>query len=145
MNPREYYEHIINTMPEGIERRIIYIMRNYIGKEKSIEKGRLVIMLKAHGFFKDAAFSTAERQLRYAIGEINNDPNQKVIIIGSTGNGGYYLPANPEECSVYIATERSRADEVNNKLKSIENKASEIFELVTTPATAEVELQPCLF
>lgn len=119
MNPREYYDHLLATLPQGGEKVILQILRWHIGLEMAIQKPELIEACKHAGAdFKD------ERQLRLKIVELRK---AGIPICASSGESGYFLASSLEEYREFRGREyikkiidmRETVDAMDGQIKAI--------------------------
>ena len=92
-----HLDDILASLPSGLDRAILSILRFHKGKEDAIPRDDLLEMLKMHGW------ETGDRAMRI---QINLLKKQGHPICGASGiGGGYYLARNWKELMEYINTE----------------------------------------
>lgn len=97
LNPRQYYEKLLDDMAPGLERAVLSILRFHIGQAEAIEKDPLILTLENGGFrLKD------ERQVRLAIVRLRK---AGVPVCSSSAEAGYFLPATYQEFSEFVSRE----------------------------------------
>ncbi len=97
LNPRQYYEKLLDDMPPGLDRAVLSILRFHIGLAEAIEKEPLILTLENGGFhLKD------ERQVRIAIVKLRK---AGVPVCSSSAESGYFLPATHQEFTAFVARE----------------------------------------
>jgi hypothetical protein len=82
-NPKEYYEHLLSSMPMGAERSVLRVLASHIGLANSIIKPDLIDACEMLG----SRFSD-ERQLRVTIVKLRKIG---IPICASCGESGYFL------------------------------------------------------
>jgi hypothetical protein len=118
MSPRSFYETLIAQMPAGLERAILRVPSDHIGKENTITKPKLLQDLARLGFHQH------ERQVRECI-EIPR--NHGHLIGASSGDGGYFIIATDEEWQAYYAEENGRAMKILERLSAQKENANKVF------------------
>jgi hypothetical protein len=128
--PSDRRKEIIENMPASLQRAVLRIIDFHSGKANFIPKPDFANQIKELGFCTDKRYTTIERQIRDTSTDINLDETKEVLIIGSTGEGGYFAAETWEEFLEYYNVERHRADEITNKLEIMKRKAIRMFEPV---------------
>ena len=90
------------------------------------------------GFGKEYTFSTLERIVRDVIADMDNDEANNFLIISSTGEGGYFIPATMDEYREFYNVETSRAREIEKRIRATSAKAERIFRC--PPDVAQINL-----
>lgn len=116
--PREFYEELIRSMPAGLERAVLSVLRFHIGKENAVSKKQLLADLTRLGFHQH------ERQVRECIEGLRNHGH---LIGASSGEGGYFIMATDEEWQAWYAEETSRAQKILSRLKAQSANAHKTF------------------
>ena len=110
MEPRAIYAAIQESAPEGIDQRVLEILKQHRGMDNRISRRELV--LHVYGVDLPAGTNLAnnrqDRNIREAIERLRtNHP-----ILSSSGNGGYWYAANQEELDGWIREQESRVREM---------------------------------
>jgi len=106
-------------MPHGLDRAILRVLSQHIGKENAVSKPVLLSTLAMNGF------QVAERQARAAIVDLRKRGH---LICSSSGDGGYYLPASAEEYAEFAQVEyRSKIADMADTLRAMDDGARNIF------------------
>jgi hypothetical protein len=82
-NPKEYYEHLLTTMPMGAERSVLRVLSSHIGLANAVQKPELIDACEMLG----TRFSD-ERQLRATIVKLRKSG---IPACASSGESGYFL------------------------------------------------------
>jgi len=90
MNPREYYDRLIATMPAGADRAVLRVLSFHIGLDNAIKKSDLMSECARIGtHFSD------ERQVRSVI--VEKLRKRGVLICASSGDSGYFIASTLQE------------------------------------------------
>jgi hypothetical protein len=133
ISPHSFYETLIAQMPAGLERAILRVLSDHIGKENTITKPKLLQDLARLGFHQH------ERQARLCIVELRKHGH---LICSSSGDSGYYIASTVEEYEEFAQVEyRSKIVDMSETLRAMDEGAKRVFH---TPA-AEKATQAGLF
>lgn len=123
MNPRIYYEHLIETIPVGTERAVLSVLRFHIGLSNAINKEQLMLALEKTGFKL-----ADERQVRAAIVSLRK---QGVTICSSSTDSGYFLAADGEEFAEFVNREYlKKIRDMSETAQAMQNNARQMFDKV---------------
>jgi len=89
MTTTPYYDHILATMPDGLEKQVYAVMRDYVGKENAITLPMISLVI-----FADDT-ETHKRQVREVIETLRTQYG--IPVCSNSGSAGRYMPANQAE------------------------------------------------
>lgn len=133
-----YYEKIVATMPEGLEKQVFTVLMGHIGSENRISRECLVY--KVFGVLlgkKDLHTSSHDRQVRRAIVNLQN---QGAPIMSDSGKPGYYL-GSAKDREVAIGELVRRRNALDQKIKSLKKASLNVYEsnaITVQPSLLEV-------
>ena len=112
------YDEIIKSMPAGLERAVLTVLKDRIGREHAIKKGELVATVGKLGF------CASERQIRLAIANLRKQGN----LIGSTNQDGYFIIRDLSEWQYVKDSEFSpRIKDLAETVRILDQAAREAF------------------
>ena len=125
MEARAIYETIVLDVPAGIDGKVMDILENHRGKDARI--GRVEMVKAVFGVDLPSGVNLAnnrkDRQIREAIERLR----QRHIILSSSGEGGYWLPASLAEVEEYTGEIVSRARKLEEQARKLEQMAVAAF------------------
>ena len=98
MSTTRFYEDLVKTMPPGLDRAIVQVLKFHIGKDNAIKK---VALLKG---LANLGYKPHERQVRDVIA----DMRLKGWMIGSLSAEGYYFCSTRAEYDEFRAELEAR-------------------------------------
>ena len=113
MSTTSYYDNLLVTMPPGLDRAIVQVLKFHIGKERAIKKADFLKALKNLGF------TPHERQLRDMIA----DMRLKGWMIGSLSAEGYYFCSTRAEYDEFRAELQARKNAIAATLTALDSAA----------------------
>ena len=113
MSTTSYYDNLLVTMPPGLDRAIVQVLKYHIGKEKAIKKAEFLKAIKTLGF------TPHERQLRDMIA----DMRLKGWMIGSLSAEGYYFCSTRAEYDEFRAELQARKNAIAATLTALDSAA----------------------
>jgi hypothetical protein len=120
ISPREYYEHLIDTMPPGLDRAILSILRFHIGLDNAVEKEPLMLELSKTGYGP-----RDERQVRLAIVKLRK---AGVPVCSSSKEAGYFLPLTFAEFEEFVAREYwKKVKDMAETARSMTDNVANVF------------------
>ena len=112
------YDKLIATMPQGLEKAVVQVLKYHVGKEQAIKKDAILADLKNMGY------TPHERQFRDAVRNLRRDG----WLVGSFSADGYFLIANKAEFDQFANTEiRPRIADLSETLSAMETAARQRF------------------
>ncbi len=118
--PRDYYEHLLATMPAGAERTVLRVLSFHVGLANAIQKPDLIDACKQSG----THFSN-ERQIRLSIVNLRK---AHVPVCASSGDSGYYLPASLEEYTEFYTREYlKKISDMRETVKAMNQAIPDLF------------------
>jgi hypothetical protein len=113
-----YYDNLIRTMPAGLERAVVQILKNHIGKENALHLDQLAI------FLIDLGFHAEKRQIRIAIRNLRREQ----WLIGALPSEGYYIISSKAEFNEFVDKEfKPKITDMAETLRIMRNSANERF------------------
>lgn len=109
------YEHIVASMPPGVEKTVMTVLvsAGAVGGDHRIKRAHLV----AEVFPGDQrAWSTLDRLTRLAVESLQQ---QGYPVLSDSGEGGYWLAANDAEKEIYIDELESRRARLTEKILNL--------------------------
>lgn len=123
MNPRIYYEKLVETLPVGTERAVMSVMRFHIGLTQAVSKEELKLALEKTGFRL-----SDERQVRLAIVNLRK---QGIPLCSSSTESGYFLAATGEEFAEFANREYlKKIRDMSATLEAMQDHARDMFDSV---------------
>ena len=107
----EFYQRVKDTMPEGIERKVLDVLSSHVGEENKIDLGRLTVAVTG------ADTVTTERQVREAIEMLRL---RHVPVLSNSGTAGRWLAANRDEIATALNDLYARRDSLNRIIRGLE-------------------------
>lgn len=140
VNPRQFYEHLLLTMPDGIEKIVLRLLSFHVGLYQAIQKKDLIDACARSGN------DLHERQLRLVIVRLRK---AGVPVCASSGESGYYLASSLEEYMEfrgreYVKKIMDMRDTVNAMDTQIRQLFSDDYQIYKQQQTAAAG-QPRLF
>lgn len=134
MNPREYYDKLIDGLPAGAERAVARIISYHIGLENAIKKDELIEECKRVGIhFSD------ERQARAVIVSLRK---MGYLICSSSGNSGYFIAQSLSEYQEFRTREYiKKIKDMAETTRAMDTASQQIFSIEINAASG----QPALF
>ena len=83
------YDALLKNMPAGLDRAVLRVLSQRVGREQAIGRGGLVRIVGRLGF------SAHERQIREVIKELRREGH--LICAAAGKNGGYWMAADRKE------------------------------------------------
>lgn len=102
MRPSTIYDEIVRSMPAGLERAVLSVLRFHVGEINHHGKQNLIHDLERMGFGRGQPWSTVERQVREVIGKLRD---QGIPVCSSSGEGGYFIASCWDEFDRFIGQE----------------------------------------
>jgi len=155
MTTPPYRDHILATMPDGLEKDVYCIVRDYVGKDNAITLESLtmtqfgseaMIIVIEKGKPTRKVSETKLRQVREAIETLREV--RGVPVCSNSGKAGRYLPKDRAELDEFIAEHRSRAKRETEAADKLEraarnwNYAAPIEHVPTSFEAVQAELFP---
>ena len=124
MSKQSYYEMLLKTMPAGVDRAILRIVSQRVGKENAIIGHEMYEMIK------DQYGLTDQRQMREVIKQLRR---KRHYICSAPGEkGGYWLAKDRAEYEEFTKSEfRSKIADLSMTLKAMNAGADEHLGPVT--------------
>lgn len=111
MSTTATYDHILSTMPRGLEKDILALLHHHIGKDRPIKREALSL------YCFDAFTTTTDRQVREAIETLRRE--YRVPVLSESGKAGYWLAADQSEIDTFIAEMQARRDNIDQVIGSM--------------------------
>lgn len=114
----------IANLPPGLERALLRILSERVGRENAIDRWELVNLLEDLGVLpREAGKNLNDRRMRACISQIDLE---KKAIICNLGDG-YFMASGWKEFRQVTATEKKRAVSVLEKLRAMEETAERLW------------------
>ena len=124
--PRDIYEDIAAASTrDGLDERVLAVLRGHVGKTNRIRRAELVAMIfaGAHGPYNT---ESEDRQVRLAIARLR----ERHPILSSSGNGGYWMASGIDELVEYQREISSRVRQLEAQSNLVQTWAKQLqFEL----------------
>ena len=111
MTTTPFYDDLIASMPQGLERRVFEVLKGHVGEANKIRLDDLCLAVL--GAFN----ATTERQVREAIEVLRRDYHAPVI--SESGKPGRWLAANVDELKICIAEMENRHNHLGEVIRSL--------------------------
>ena len=134
MTTNKFYTLILETIPEGLEKKLLdlFLTRIESGVETYMPRKTLVYCIFGYAP-KDINNSSEDRQVRLAIKSL---VSKGFPIISNSGRGGYKLEANAEAREVYILELESRREHLKEQILALRNA-----NILDSPPNSDDEIQ----
>jgi hypothetical protein len=128
MTTNKAYTVILETMPEGLEKKILNILLEKIAADDHSCASRRDLIIEIFHIAPPDDLSSCyeDRQIRIAIQKLIDD---RYPVISNSGKGGYRLEATKSNREAYIIELESRKKRLEEKIKALLNadRLDEIF------------------
>jgi hypothetical protein len=115
-----YYDALLSSLPTGLEKAILKVLRYHEGETDGIFKNDLIVELANIGY----SSVVDERQLRIAIYNLR----KQGVLIGSSSEHGYFMIRNLKEFDDFAANEyQKKINDMTDTLNLLRSKAIERF------------------
>lgn len=112
MQPTDYYQSILDTITDDLERRVFQLLSSRVGSQTS--RSFMIFWLFGEEVTDDSLASNPhDRAIRKCI---ENLRNRDYPIVASSGEAGYCLTDDPEQINACIAEERARVKKIEEKI-----------------------------
>lgn len=119
-----YYQMLLQGMPAGIERDILWVLLEHVGLENAITGDALAEEIREG--YKDV--KDLRRKIRLAIQNMRNDGMLVCSCAGSAEGRGYFLPKNRKEFDEFILSEiRSKITSLSITMNQMVNSADKVL------------------
>ena len=117
---RESYEVLLKRMPAGLDRAVLRVISQRVGRGQAVGRGQLVRLVGQGGF------RAHERQIREVIKELRR---QGHLICSAAGeNGGYWMAANRQEFEAFGQQEfEAKISDMSETWRAMQKSADEKF------------------
>lgn len=115
----EKYRSILASLPPGLEKKVFSILADHhVGKSNRLSRFTLVQKAFPVALLSptNQANSYEDRQVRRSIEVLQS---MGYPILSSSGEGGYYLPADRSELDEYVRELESRIEKLTVKVRSL--------------------------
>lgn len=121
MKKKSSYEVLLDTMPVGVERAILRIVTQRVGKENAILGHEMFAMLKSLGFeLKD------QRQMRLVVKDLRRQ--QHCICSAPGESGGYWMARDRAEYEAFVRDEfRKKIIDLSTTLRAMNAGADDVL------------------
>lgn len=123
-SPRDAYNQIRAETPADLDRRVLAVMLHHRGLVNRISRRALVEQVFGVSLAADDDLNslTLDRQVRASIARLQED----YPIVGSSGDGGYFLIGSLDELDAYEREIQSRATALLDKSRRL-RRSAELF------------------
>jgi hypothetical protein len=121
MSEREArYDVLLKQMPAGLDRAVLRVLSQRVGREQAVGRGQLVRLVGQGGF------QANERQIRAMIKELRRQGH--LICSASGESGGYWMAANRKEVEQFGQQEfEAKISDMSETWKAMRKSADEKF------------------
>lgn len=119
MNKKQnYYKMLLKTMPAGVDRAILRIVSQRVGRENAIIGHEMYAMIKDQYGLKD------QRQMREVVKKLRREGH--TICSAPGKDGGYWMAKNRAEYEAFVEDEfRNKIIDMSTTLKAMNIGADE--------------------
>lgn len=130
MTTTPYYDHILATMPPGVEHQVLAVLRSHIGSDNRISLNQLTKLVTGK------VTLTTTRHVRLAIETLRRDYG--IAVLSESGRPGRWLAATEDERQECLREFKSRLSHLEAVVQALSR--------ARIPPPSETQLvQPPLF
>ncbi|MDD2922169.1 MAG: hypothetical protein PHQ36_07770 [Anaerolineales bacterium] len=135
MTTTPQYDRIIETIPTGLEKRVMDVLQYAFEASPGINVTRQDMIQNVFGVFVEKSKLSNNREDRQIREAIENLQRAGYPIISSSGKPGYRLAINNADMEAYIAELESRRSQLEEKIRALRTTRPNYFYVQPVIAT----------